>query len=183
MQSGGQSANHVKRYAFVSKCWKQEKNNWKCLGSSSQDSAQSESTGLSGGALDSVRCARLARANSLLSGFHRRRTAIIHRTVRCAPDCPVSLQSAGPTVGCAICARHVAEPTVGRGHRTIRCAPDSVRCANGSQASTVDYATEGKKSAPDSVWCAPDCPVCTGLSGAPGDRRQELPSWNALNGS
>jgi hypothetical protein len=31
--------------------------------------------------------------------------------------------------------------------------------------------------APDSVrWC-------TGLFGAPSDRRQELPSWNALNGS
>jgi hypothetical protein len=27
------------------------------------------------------------------------------------------------------------------------------------------------------------CPVCTGLSGALGDRRQDLPSWNALNGS
>jgi hypothetical protein len=35
----------------------------------------------------------------------------------------------------------------------------------------------GKKSAPDSVrWC-------TRLSGAPVGRRQELPSWNALNGS
>ena len=124
-----------------------------------------------------VRCARLARAKRPLSGIHRRRTTIIHRTVRCAPDCPVSQRSAGPTVGCAICARHVAEPTVGRGHRTVRCAPDSVRCANGSQAPTIGYATEGKKSAPDSVrWC-------TGLSGAPGDRRQELPSWNALNGS
>jgi hypothetical protein len=60
----------------------------------------------------------------------------VHWTVRCAPDCPVSQRSAGPTVGCAICARHVAEPTVGRGHRTVRCAPDSVRCA------------------PDSVRCA-----------------------------
>jgi hypothetical protein len=45
----------------------------------------------------------------------------------------VSQRSAGPTVGRAIRARHVAEPTVGRGHRTVRCAPD--------------------------------CPVCTGLSG------------------
>jgi hypothetical protein len=78
----------------------------------------------------------------------------------------VSQRSAGPTVSCAICARHVAEPTVGRGHRTVRCAPDSVRCANDSQAPTVGYATEGKKSSPDSVrWCtglpggAPDCPV------------------------
>jgi hypothetical protein len=132
---------------------------------------------VSGGAPDSARCARLALANSPLSGFHRGHTAIIHRTVRCAPDCPVSQRSAGPTVGCAICARHVAEPTVGRGHRTVRCAPDSVWCANGSQAPTVGYATEGKKSAPDSVrWC-------TGLSGAPGDRRQDLRSWNALNGS
>jgi hypothetical protein len=107
-----------------------------------------------------VRCARLARANWPLSGIHRRRTTIIHRTVRCAPDCPVSQRSAGQTVGCTICARHVAEPMVGRGHRTVRCAPDSVRCANGSQAPTVDYATEGKKSAPDSVRCAPDSVRC-----------------------
>jgi hypothetical protein len=104
------------------------------------------------GAPDSVRCARLARANWPLSGIHRRRTAIIHRNVRCAPDCPVSQRSAGPMVGCAICARHVAGPTVGRGHRTVRCA-------NGSQAPTVGFAREGKKSAPDSVRCAPDCPV------------------------
>ena len=116
-------------------------------------------TGLSGGAPDSVRCARLPRAKRPLSGICRRRTATIHRTVRCAPDCPVSQRSAGPTVGCAICARHVVEPTVGRGHRTVRCAPDSVRCANGSQAPTVGFAREGKKSAPDSVRCAPDCPV------------------------
>jgi hypothetical protein len=50
--------------------------------------------GLSGGAPGSVRCARLARANWRLSGIHRRRTAIIHRTIRCAPDCPVSQRSA-----------------------------------------------------------------------------------------
>jgi hypothetical protein len=84
-----------------------------------------------------------------------------------SPDCPVCTGLSGvhrtvsgePTVGCAIRARHVAEPTVGRGHRTVWCAPDSVRCANGSQAPTVDYAPEGKKSAPDTVRCAPDCPV------------------------
>jgi hypothetical protein len=67
------------------------------------------------GAPDSVRCARLAQANLPLSGKIRRRSAIIYRTVRCAPDCPVSQRSAGPTVGCAICARHVIAPTVGRG--------------------------------------------------------------------
>jgi hypothetical protein len=68
-------------------------------------------------------------------------------------NCPVCTGLSGePTVGCAIRARHVAEPTIGRGHRTVRCAPDSVRCANGSKAPTVGFAREGKKS-------APDCPV------------------------
>jgi hypothetical protein len=94
-----------------------------------------------------------------------------------SPDCLVSQQLAGPTVGRVIRARRVAEPTVRKGHRTVRCAPDSVRCANGSESPMVGFAKEGKKSAPDSVrWC-------TGLSGAPGDRRQKLPSYTALNGS
>jgi hypothetical protein len=65
-----------------------------------------------------------------LSGIHRRRTAIIHRTVRCAPDCPVSQRSVEPTVGRAICAGHVAEPTARRGHQTVRCANGSL-AANG----------------------------------------------------
>jgi hypothetical protein len=139
--------------------------------------ARSECTGLSGGAPDSVRCVRLALVKRPLSGLHRRRTAKIHRTVRCAPDCPVSQLPARPTVGRIIRARRVAEPTVKRGHRTVRCAPDSIRCANGSETPTVGFAKEGKKSAPDSVrWC-------TGYSGATGDRKQGLPSWNALNGS
>jgi hypothetical protein len=85
-------------------------------------------------------------------------------------DCPVSQQSTGPTVGRIIRARRMARANGQKGHRTVRCAPDSVRCANGSKASTVGFTKEGKKSTPDSVrWC-------TGLSGAPGDRRQELPS-------
>ena len=69
-----------------------------------------------------------------------------------SPDCPVSQQSAGPTVDRVICARRVAEPTVRRGHRTARCSPDSVRCANGSESPTVGFAKKGKKS-------TPDCPV------------------------
>jgi hypothetical protein len=143
----------------VSKCWKQEKSNWKCLGSSSQDFAESRSTGLSSGAPDSVQCARLARAKWPLSGIHRRRTAIIHRTVRCAPDCLVSQRSAGPTVGRAICAGHVAEPTARRGtglsgvHRTC---PVRQRLS-GCQRSTAPF-MEGNR-ALDSVRCAPDCPV------------------------
>jgi hypothetical protein len=126
---------------------------------------------------DSVRCARLARANRSLSGNRRRRTTKIHRTVRCAPDCPVNQRSVGPTVGRAICAGHVAEPMARRRHRTVRCTPDSVRCANGSQAANGRLRHLRKEIRTG------QCPVCTGLSGAPGDRRQDLPSWIALNGS
>jgi hypothetical protein len=136
----------------------------------SQNAAQSGCTRLSGGAPDSVRCARLALANWLLSGLRRRCTAINHRTVRW-------------------CTGLSGEPTVGR--------------ANGRPWNP--RATRGKcqrsEGTPDCPVCTGQCPVrqrlqdCngrlrqirkeirTGLSGAPGDRRQELPSWNALNGS
>jgi hypothetical protein len=121
--------------------------------------ARAAKTLLSLGAPDSVRCARLARANWPLSGIHRRRTAIIHRTIRCAPDCPVSQRSAGPTVGLAICAGHVAEPTARRGHRTVRCAPDMSGVPTALRLATVDCATFGRKSGTG------QCPVWTGLSG------------------
>ena len=114
---------------------------------------------VSGGAPDSVRCARLPRPKRPLSGFSPATSAKIHRTVRCAPDCPVSQRSAGPTVGRAIGARHVAEPTVGRKHRTVRCAPDCPvrQICNGRQRSAAPVKERNR--APDSVRCAPDCPV------------------------
>jgi hypothetical protein len=72
----------------------------------------------------------------------------------------VSQRSAGPTVGREICAGHVAEPTARRGHRTVRCAPDMSGAPTALRLPTVDYAffLEGNR-APDSVRCAPDCPV------------------------
>jgi hypothetical protein len=137
----------------------------------SQKAARSGCTGLSGGAPDSVRCARLASVNWLLSGLSRRRTAINHRTVRWC-----TRLSGEPTVRPANGRPCNPRATRGRAN-SQKGAPDCVRCANGSEPPTVGFAKEGKKSALDSVrWC-------TGLSGAPGDRRQELPSWNALNGS
>jgi hypothetical protein len=96
-------------------------------------------TGLSGGAPDSVRCARLNTGEQAALGRSRRRTTIIHRTVRCAPNCPVSQRSVGPTVGRTIRAGHVAEPTARRVHQTVRCA-------NGSESSTVDCTNFGRKS-------------------------------------
>jgi hypothetical protein len=80
-------------------------------------------TRLSGGAPDSVRCDRLVRGELAALGFRRRRTTIIHRTVRWYTGL-----SGEPTVGRKICGQRVAAPTVDGGHRTIRCASDYPVC-------------------------------------------------------
>jgi hypothetical protein len=126
---------------------------------------------VSGGAPDNVRCASLALVKRLLSEIRRRCMAIIHRTVRWCTGL-----SGEPTVSWTNGRPRNLRVTRGRANG-LKGAPDSVRCANGSKTPTVGCAKTGKKSAPDSVrWC-------TGLSGALGDKMQELPSWNALNGS
>jgi hypothetical protein len=141
------------------------------LARAAKTAARSGCTGLSGGAPDSVRCASLALVKRLLSGIRRRRTAIIHRTIRWCTGL-----SGEPTVSWTN--GRPRNPRVTRGRANgQKGVPDSVWCANGSKSPTVGCAKTGKKSAPDSVrWC-------TGLSSAPVDRRQELPSWIALNGS
>jgi hypothetical protein len=57
---------------------------------------------LSLGAPDSVRCARLALANWPLLGIRRRRTTIIHRTVRWCTGLSGEPKAASATVGRAI---------------------------------------------------------------------------------
>jgi hypothetical protein len=124
--------------------------------------------------LESVRCPREERLwNSPASGI---RSAIIHRT------CPVSQRStdySAPTVTCYSikCAPERAEV-----RHTRSGTPDTLQCMSGvppdSQAGpqvrapTVGTQRPGDVAgAPDTVRCAPDCPVCTGLSGAPCDRQ------------
>jgi hypothetical protein len=73
---------------------------------------------LSLGAPDSVRCAALGKSSATYDYN--------------SPDCPVSQRSVGPTVGCVIRARRVAEPTARRGHRTVRCpVRQRLQSANG----------------------------------------------------
>jgi hypothetical protein len=71
-----------------------------------------------------------------------------------SPDCPVYTGLSGePTVGRAICVGHVAEPTARRGHRTCPVRQRLQVC----QRSTSPF--KERNLAPDSVRCAPDCPV------------------------
>jgi hypothetical protein len=130
---------------------------WKRVGCVQPTATKSGCTGLSGGAPDSVRCARLAPANWPLSGNLQRRTTIFHRTVRWCTGLSGEPTAASATVGRAIRARRVA-PANGR-----LGAPDSVRCANSYNSATVGCAILGRRSAPDKEqWMsggAPDCSV------------------------
>jgi hypothetical protein len=149
--------------------------NWRKVGKVQPTPARAWHTGLSGGAPDNVRCLRLARCQLGALGKRERRRGYK------SPDCSVSQRNSRPTVGCVIHGRRVA-------------------CTNG-QLGTPDY-----------PLCTEQCLVCqpaprpngqlrplwkeiehrtatvavrwcTGLSGAPLDRRQELPSKLISNGS
>jgi hypothetical protein len=141
----------------VSKCWKQEKNNWKCLGSSSQDSAQPGCTG---------QCPVRQAGSGELAALGKNLTAYDYNS----SDCPVCTGLSGePTIGRAN--GRLSDPRETRGRANGReGAPDSVRCANGSKSANGQLRQIRKE-------------IRTGLSGAPGDRRQELPSRIALSGS
>jgi hypothetical protein len=99
-----------------------EKRQGKGVGCVQPTAVQSGCTGLSGGAPDSVRCARVALVKRLLSGIRRRHTAIIHRTVRWCTGL-----SGEPTVDCAN--GRPRNPRVTRGRANgLMGAPDCPVC-------------------------------------------------------
>jgi hypothetical protein len=118
--------------------------------------------------LDSVRCSRNeATLNSPASEI---RSAIIHRTVRCTPDCPVSQPSNGyfaPTVTCRSnkCAPERAEVRHARDGapdtlQYMSGVPPDIQASPAVRAPTVGTQRPGDVAgAPDAVRCAPDCPV------------------------
>jgi hypothetical protein len=125
-------------------------------------------TGLSGGAPDIVRCARLVRVNSPLSGFDGGVRLKFTGPSGGAPDCPVSHPRWTRR------SRENDQRRAAKIHRTIRCA-------NGPGAATVDCARFGRQSRTGHATVA--VRWRTGLSGAPLDRRQGWPSKFASNGS
>jgi hypothetical protein len=120
-------------------------------------------TGLSDGAPDSVRCARLASSEQATLGKNRRRTAIIHRTVRWCTGLSGEPTVASTTVGRAIRGRRVARANGRQG------APDCPVCHLARRCNgRLRQNRKGIRTGPSTVtvrWR-------TGLSGAPPDRRQ-----------
>jgi hypothetical protein len=128
----------------------------------------------------------------------------VHRTVRwCTGQCPVRQAGSGEQSTLGTRRRHMAI-----NHRPVRwctglSGEPTVGWANGRPRNprATRGRANGQKGAPDCPVCTGQCPVRqrlqdfngrlhqnrkeirTGLSGALGNRRQELSSWNALNGS
>jgi hypothetical protein len=140
-------------------------------------------TGLSGGAPDSVRCARLVRGELAALGIQRRRTTIIHRTVRWCTGLSGESSAANSSLSgnekgdVAIihrtvrwCTRLSGEPTIASANgrpRNLRAtrgssncrrgAPNSVRCANGPEDATVVCARFGRQSRTGQATVAVRC--------------------------
>jgi hypothetical protein len=119
---------------------KEEEKKPKRLGSMQPKLSSVWHTGLSGGAPDSVRCARLVSGENAALG--KRSAAYDYNSL----DCPVSQRSPVQRLAAQSTGDTWPAPTVGKGHRTVRCALDSVRCAIGLEAATIDCALFGRQS-------------------------------------
>jgi hypothetical protein len=107
-----------------------------------------------------------------------------------SPDCPVCTELSGePTVGQANGRLRDLRKTRGRANGR-EGAPDCPVCTGQCPVCTGQCpvrqrlpGANGRLRQERKEIRTGQCPVCTGLSGAPRDRRQELPSQIALNGS
>jgi hypothetical protein len=127
-------------------------------------------TGLSGGAPDSVRCARLASGELAALGRIWRRTTIIHRTVRWCTGLSSEPTAASATVDRAIRARRMARAN------SRQRAPDYLMCTEQCPVRQLPRICNGRlrqnwKEIVHRTWTMA-IRWCTGLSGAPPDRRQ-----------
>jgi hypothetical protein len=138
-------------------------------------------TGLSGGAPDSVWCARLDSGELATLGKNRQRMAIIHRTVRWCTGLSSEPTAASATVGRAIRGRRVARANGRQG------APDCPVCTGQCPVRQPARSCNGHlRQKRKEIRTRPSTVVVrwgTGLSGAPPDRRQLWPSLLVSNGS
>jgi hypothetical protein len=160
---------------------RKEELKWRKVGKVQPTPTLSRNTGLSGGAPDSVRCARLAGGEPTALGKTQRRTSIIHRTFWWCTGLsgePTVASTNGrlhnPRATCGPQQRSVGYTGLSGVHRTVSGAPTTQR-TNGRMRQI--WKEIAHRTATVTVrWCP-------GLSGAPPDRRQVWPSMLASNGS
>jgi hypothetical protein len=147
---------------------RKEDSNWRRVGKVQPTPARAWHTGLSDGAPDSVRCPRLVKRELAPLGKRERRCGYN------SPNCPMSQRRQQPTVVRAINARHVVRANGRLG--TLDCPMRQPVLRTNGRLRLVWKEIEHRTAAVAVLWC-------TRLSGAPLDRRQELPTKLMSNGS
>jgi hypothetical protein len=160
---------------------RKEELKWRKVGKVQPTPTLARHTGLSGGAPDNVRCARLAGGEPTALGKTQRRTTIIHRTVRWCTGLSGEPTVTSAKVGCAIRGRRVARSNGRLG------TPNCPVCTGQCPVRQLTPRTNGRMLL---IWkeiahrtTTVIVRWCTGLSGAPPDRRQVWPSKLTSNGS
>jgi hypothetical protein len=160
---------------------RREEKKCKRLGLVQPKSSLAWHTGLSGGAPDSVRCARPASGEQATLGKNRWRTTIIHQTVMWCTGLSGEPTVARATVGRAIRGRCVARANGRQG------APDCPVCTGQCPVRQLAQRCNGHLRPNRREICTGPSTMTvrwrTGLSGAPPDRRQGWPSLLASNSS
>jgi hypothetical protein len=131
----------------------------------SQTCTSLQCTGLSGVHRTVSRAQAGAPANWLLSGTQHT-TTIIHRTVRCAPDCTMSQSRPRQRSAARSAGDTWTSPMIGRSHQTVRCATRVVAATFGFARKVrkphtvhcpVHPRTEGNYGLPNGAQAAPSC--------------------------
>jgi hypothetical protein len=158
-----------------------EKRRRKGLGSKQPTLSSEWHTGLTGGAPDSVRCARMASVELAALRRFLRRTAIIHWTVRWCTGLSGETTTASATVGRAIRGRRVARANGRLG--ALDCPVCTGQCPVRQPARSCNGRLRQIRKEIRTGHATVTVRWCTGLSGAPPDRRKLWPSLLASNGS
>jgi hypothetical protein len=149
---------------------RREEKKCKRLGLVQPKSSSAWHTGLSGGAPDSVRCAWPASGEQATLGKNRRRTTIIHRTVRWCTGLSGEPTATSATVGRAIRGRRMAHTNGRQG------APDCPVCTGQCPVRQLARRCNGHlRQKRKQIRTGPSTVTVrwrTGLSGVPPDRRQ-----------
>jgi hypothetical protein len=110
-------------------------------------------TGLSGVPPDSVRCTRVLEAELATFGKFQGRSVIIHRTVRCTPDCPVHTGLSGVPAEQRLLRAQRSSATA---FNVLQCAPESEHAQLAHRTAHRPHKSELQRSNPNGLltWLA-----------------------------
>jgi hypothetical protein len=157
---------------------KEREKKWKRLSYVQPNSSSAWHTGLSGGAPDTVRCARLVNDEVAALGNRRSCTTIIHRTVRWCTGLSGESSAANSSLsGKGSGRRGYNSPDCPVVHQTVQWAKDVSANGRPRDQRTTHGCSNCRLGAPDCPVCTGQCPVRHLTRGSNG---QLCPIWKEI---